>query len=316
MSPPQPAAVAFVSPAAPTRPPLARYAWLSVAAAVVTIGLKASAYAMTGSVGLLSDALESVVNLVAALVAVGAIHVASRPSSEDYAHGYAKIEYFSSGVEGTLIMVAAVGIAAAAAERLVHPRELEELGVGLAISVGASLVNLATARVLLRAGKREGSIVLEADGHHLMTDVWTSVGVVIGVAGVALTGLRWLDPALAILVAVQIVVSGVRLVRRSVSGLLDASLPGEERAVVAGILDRHAHAGVRWHALRTRQAGSRSFVTVHVLVPGTWTVNRGHALLEQIEEEIRAALPRVTVVTHLEPVEDPASWEDQGLDRQ
>lgn len=277
--------------------------------------MKTGAWALTGSVGLLSDALESVVNLLAAVVALWALRVAERPQDDDYAHGYAKAEYFSSGVEGSLILVAAAGIAASAAARLASPRPLERVGLGLVVSCAASLVNLVVARVLLRAGKQHGSIALEADGHHLMTDVVTSVGVVVGTTAVALTGLAWLDPVVALVVAAHIVAQGAALLRRAVQGLLDASLPPDERARVVAALDRLANGDARWHALRTRQAGSRRFVSVHVLVPGDWSVRRGHELLERVEAAIRDELPRTTVITHLEPVDDPASWSDQGLDR-
>lgn len=295
---------------------LTRFAWLSIAAALVTIGLKAGAYLLTGSVGLLSDALESLVNLVAAVVALVVLAVAARPPDDDHAYGHGKAEYFSSGVEGGLIIVAAASIGYAAVGRLLSPAPLEEVGLGLAISVAASAINLAVARVLLQAGRHYHSITLEADAHHLMTDVWTSAGVVLGVALVALTGWERLDPIIALIVAANIVWSGARLLRRSVLGLLDTALPKEERAAVLDVLERfRAEQGVQFHALRTRQAAARRFVSMHVLVPGEWSVQRGHLLLEQIERAVRAALPNVTVFTHLEPIEDPASFEDQHLDR-
>ena len=295
---------------------LTRFAWLSIAAALVTIGLKAGAYLLTGSVGLLSDALESLVNLVAAVVALVVLAVAARPPDDDHAYGHGKAEYFSSGVEGGLIIVAAASIGYAAVGRLLSPAPLEEVGLGLAISVAASAINLAVARVLLQAGRHYHSITLEADAHHLMTDVWTSAGVVIGVALVALTGWERLDPIIALIVAANIVWSGARLLRRSVLGLLDTALPKEERAAVLDVLERfRAEQGVQFHALRTRQAAARRFVSMHVLVPGEWSVQRGHLLLEQVERAVRAALPNATVFTHLEPIEDPLSFEDQQLDR-
>lgn len=296
-------------------PRLARFAWLSVATAFVTIALKLAAWRLTGSVGLLSDALESFVNLAAAVMALAMITVAARPPDEEHAFGYGKAEYFASGAEGTLILVASAGIAWAAIGRLLHPRPLEQAGLGLALSAAASLVNLAVARVLLSAGRRHHSIALEADGHHLMTDVWTSAGVIVGIGAVAATGWRWLDPVVALGVAAQIVWMGVRLVRRSWLGLLDAALPGPERAALQAVLDRHGADGVHFHAVRTRQAGARRFVDMHVLVPGAWTVRRGHDLLEAIEADVRAALPRAIVFTHLEALEDPASFRDQDLDR-
>lgn len=294
---------------------LARFAWLSIAAAIVTIALKSAAYLLTGSVGLLSDALESVVNLVAALITLGMVSLAARPPDEDHAWGYGKAEYFSSGAEGALILGAAGAIVWAAIPRLQHPRPIESVGFGLAVSVAASLVNLVVARILLRAGRRHHSIALEADAHHLMTDVWTSAGVLAGVLAVALTGWQILDPLIAIAVAGQILWTGVKLVRRSAVGLLDRSFEPAEQAAVQAVLDRRAGAAIQFHALRTRQAGARRFVTVHVLVPGDWSVHQGHALCEQLELEISAAVPNTTVLTHLEAVEDPASFQDQDLDR-
>lgn len=295
---------------------LTRFAWLSIGAAVATIGLKAGAYLLTGSVGLLSDALESLVNLVAAVVALVVLTVAARPPDEDHAYGHGKAEYFSSGVEGGLILIAAVSIAYAAITRLLDPQPIEQAGLGLVISVAASVINLVVARVLMQAGRHYHSITLEADAHHLMTDVWTSVGVVIGVAAVALTGWERLDPIIALIVAANIIWSGARLLQRSALGLLDTALPADERAQVVAILTAHSEReGTQYHALRTRQAGARRFVSVHILVPGSWTVQSGHALLERIESDVRAALPNTTTFTHLEPIEDPESFEDQTLDR-
>jgi len=296
-------------------PNLTRYAWLSIAAALATIGLKSAAYLVTGSVGLLSDAVESVVNLVGAVMALGMLTVASRPADEDHSYGHSKAEYFASGVEGTLILVAALSIGVAAGRRLLAPQALEEVGAGLAISVGASLVNLAVALLLRRAGRQYHSITLEANAQHLFTDVWTSAGVIVGVTAVAATGWLRLDPVVALLVALNILWTGTNIVRRSVLGLMDTALPPEELAAVKAALDRHLSAGVEYHALRTRQSGARRFVSFHVLVPGDWTVHRGHELLEDIEARIRVAVPNVTVFTHLESLDDPASWDDQHLDR-
>jgi cation diffusion facilitator family transporter len=298
-----------------TRPSLARFAWLSIAAAVVTIGMKTAAWLLTGSVGLLSDAAESVVNLVAAITTLGMLTVAARPPDEDHAYGHDKAEYFASGVEGSLIIVAAVAIAWSAVNRLLHPAPIEQVGLGLVVSTGASLVNLAVSRVLFRAGKKHHSIALEADAHHLMTDVWTSVGVIAGIGVVALTGWDRLDPIVAIAVALNITWSGVKLMRRSALGLLDTSLPPDEQAAVQQVLEAHRGPEVQFHALRTRQAASRRFVSVHVLVPGSWNVSRGHALLERIEHEVRQVIPNAHVLTHLEALEDPASYADEGLDR-
>jgi cation diffusion facilitator family transporter len=294
---------------------LTRYAWLSIAAAVVTITLKVGAWLLTGSVGLLSDAAESAVNLVAALAALWMLTLAARPADEDHSYGYSKAEYFASGVEGALILVAAAGIAWTALGRLLNPAPIEQVGLGLGVSVAASLVNFGVARVLFRAGERHHSIALEADARHLMTDVWTSAGVLVGVGLVGLTGYDRLDPAIALLVAANIVWSGSRLLHRSAKGLLDTALVADEQQKIAEVLARHAADHVQFHAVRTRQAAARRFVDMHVLVPGAWSIERGHDLCETIEREIRAVIPNVTVLTHLEPVESPASFEDQGLDR-
>ncbi len=294
--------------------PLTRFAWLSIAAAVVTMALKTVAYLLTGSVGLLSDALESLVNLVGALMALSMLTVAARPADENHAYGHGKAEYFSSGVEGTLILVAAASIALAAVPKLITPRPLERIGLGLAVSVAASLVNLGVALVLLRAGKRRRSITLEANAHHLMTDVWTSAGVLAGVGAVALTGWQRLDPIVALAVAGNIVWTGVGIVRRSVSGLMDTAMPAEDQETLQKVLAPHLQGGVKCHALRTRQSGALRFVTFHVLVPGDWTVQRGHQLLESMEADVRRALPGVIVLTHLESLEEPASWDDGSLE--
>jgi cation diffusion facilitator family transporter len=297
------------------QPALRRYAVMSIAAAVATIGLKGAAYGITGSIGLLSDALESLVNLLAAVVALIALWVAAKPADEDHAYGHNKAEYFSSGFEGALILVAAVSIGYAAVQRLLHPRPLEQAGLGLAISAVAAIINLAVSRVLLRAGRAYGSITLEADAHHLMTDVWTSAGVIAGVGAAALTEWRVLDPLVALAVAANIVRTGVNLLRRSALGLLDTALPETMRQDITAVLDAHATNGVRYHALRTRQAGRWHFISFHVLVPGHWTVQRGHDLLERIEDQVRARVPLSTVFTHLEPIEDPLSFQDQRLER-
>lgn len=298
-----------------TQPTLRRYALISIAAAIVTIGLKGAAYALTGSVGILSDAFESLVNLAAAIVALLALSAAARPADDDHAYGHTKAEYFSSGFEGGLILVAAGSIAYAAIRRLLVPHPIEQAGLGLGVSAVASLVNLGVARLLFAAGRRYDSITLEADAQHLMTDVWTSGGVIAGVGAAVLTGWQILDPLVAILVAANIVRTGVNLIRRSALGLLDTSLPENLRREICGRLDALAADGVHWHALRTRQAGRWRFISFHVLVPGDWTVQRGHDLLERIEDEVRLAVPFSTVFTHIEPIEDPASFQDQRLER-
>lgn len=296
-------------------PALGRFAWLSIAAAVATIALKMTAWRLTGSVGLLSDAMESIVNLVAAIMTLLMLNVAARPPDEEHAFGHGKAEYFASGAEGALILLAAVGIGWTAAGRLLSPQPLEQVGLGVVVSTAASLVNLAVSRVLLAAGKRYHSIALEADAHHLMTDVWTSAGVLGAIGLVALTGWNVLDPIIAIAVAIQIVWTGVQLMRRSALGLLDSALSAPELAAVRQVLAGHEGPEVRFHAVRTRMAGARRFVSMHVLVPGDWTVRRGHDLLEVVEGQVRQALPHASVFTHLEALEDPASWQDEALDR-
>lgn len=294
---------------------LVRLIHLSIAAALATIALKTAAWLLTGSVGLLSDAAESGVNLVAALFALMVLHWAARPADAEHAYGHEKAEYLAAGAEGAMIILAAGVIGYAAITRLLDPRELDDIGLGLAVSVFASVINLAVARLLIAEGKRSRSLVLEADGRHLMTDVWTSVGVVVGVAAVAVTGWERLDPIVALLVAANIVVTGVMLIRGFTGGLLDRALPPEERRAVEDVLEGFGADGVRFHALRTRRAGRRAFVSVHVLVPGEWTVQRGHNLAERIEADIRAVLHRSTVFTHLEPIEDASSFADTELDR-
>jgi cation diffusion facilitator family transporter len=294
---------------------LTRYAWLSIAAAILTIGLKSLAWLLTGSVGLLSDAVESLVNLVGATIALSMLIVATRPADKGHQFGHSKAEYFSSGAEGFLILIAAAGIGVAAVRRIVSPRGIEQVGIGLAVSILASAINLVVARILLKAGKTHDSITLEADARHLMTDVWTSAGVIVGVGAVALTGWQLLDPIVALAVAANIIRTGVHVMRRSVAGLMDAALPQEEYDKVQKVLDRYKEQGIQFHALLTRQAAGRRFVSVHVLVPGKWTTHKGHHVLEDIEAEIRQALPGVTVFTHMEPVEDPLSFQDIEIDR-
>ena len=298
-----------------TSPSLKPYLWLSMGAALATIALKGGAWLLTGSVGLLSDALESLVNLAGAGMALAMLSIAERPQDEGHAFGHGKAEYFSSGFEGLLIVLAAIAIAITAAERLLYPQPLAAVGVGLAISAVAALINLVVGRILLLAGRQHRSITLEADAHHLLTDVWTSAGVIVGVGAVSLTGWLWLDPTLALLVAANIVWTGWRLLQRSINGLMDGSLPPEQHARVLAVLDRYRSQGIDYHALRSREAGARSFISVHILLPGTWTLARAHDLVEVIEREIRDALPRATVFTHLEPREDPTSHQDLGLDR-
>ena len=292
-----------------------KFALLSIAAALATIALKMLAWWLTESVGLLSDALESGVNLAGATAMLAMLIIAARPADDEHAFGYSKAEYFASGFEGTLILIAAFAIAATAIERLLNPRPLEHIGSGLAVSVAAALINYAVARRLFEAGQLYQSIALEADARHLMTDVWTSVGVIAGVGAVVLTGWQHLDPLIALAVAAHILWAGFSLMKRSALGLLDRALPAGERATLERLLDRYRAKGIDFHALRTRQAGARSFVSMHVLVPGDWSVTHGHDLMEEIEDEIRAVLPGASVFTHLEPLEHPASYRDIHLDR-
>lgn len=292
------------------------YTWLSIAAALVTMALKFFAYRLTGSIGLLSDAVESVVNLIAALVALWALWLASRPADEEHHYGHSKAEYFSSGLEGALILVAAASIAVAAWPRLFHPQQLEHVGLGLGVSVVAAAINGAVAYLLWQGGKRYRSVTLNADARHLLTDVWTTVGVIVAVALVNLTGWLILDPLIAIAVAFNVMWAGVQLIRESGYGLLDTALPQVDQDTIARVLEPYRLEGIEFHALRTRRSGSRRFVSLHVLVPGAWTVQKGHDMCERIEMALRRAMPETTVFTHLEPREDPLAWDDQGLDRQ
>ncbi|MEA5417433.1 cation diffusion facilitator family transporter [Synechococcus sp. BA-132 BA5] len=289
------------------------YILLSVAAAVATIVLKTAAWRLTGSVGLLSDAMESGVNLVAALGAFWALSLAAKPADRTHHYGHFKAEYFSSGLESVLIVLAALAIIYSAVGRLQQPEPLEQLGLGMALSLVATALNGLVAWVLLRASRHFHSITLRADAHHLFTDVWTSCGVLVGIGLVKLTGLTILDPLIAIAVALNITLTGWNLLRETASGLLDRSLPFDEQERLEALLAAHETAGIRFHALRTRVAGSRRFVAFHVLVPGHWTVQAGHDLCDKLELEIATALPRSDVLTHLEPIEDPKAWDDQGF---
>ena len=295
---------------------LKKFVYLSIAAAIVTIALKFSAYFYTGSMGLLSDALESCVNLVAALVALIMIHIAEMPADERHEFGHTKAEYFSSAIEGGLIMVAAFSIIWSAVPRLIAPRPIENVGLGLAISLSASLINLSVAAVLLKNAKRHKSLLLEADGKHLMTDVWTSAGVIVAVLLVNWTGWLLIDPIIAILVALNIVWTGFKLLKRSADGLLDAAIPDDDLKLVTDYLDSITTEEIDYHSLMTRQAGMRKFISLHLLVPGSWSIQKGHDYAEEIEETIEGMFAElVTVSTHLEPIEDPASMKDIGIDR-
>lgn len=295
---------------------LKKFIYLAIAAAVATISLKLFAYFLTGSVGLFSDALESVVNLIAAIVALFMITLAEKPADEEHAFGHHKAEYFSSAIEGGLIVLAAFSIIWAAIPRIIHPQPLENVGIGLLVSFGASLINLAVGLILIKNGRKNNSITLEADGRHLMTDVYTSVGVLIGIGVVKLTGWLVLDGIVAIGVALNIVWTGYQLMRRSALGLLDSGIPEVDRMKIAKALEPLKQQNLDYHSLLTRQAGQRKFIALHVLMPGSWTIQEGHNKIEEIESDIRELFDSpVTVFTHLEPIEDPASMNDIGIDR-
>ena len=295
---------------------LERFAWLSIGAALATIALKMLAWWLTGSVGLLSDALESLVNLAAALLALSMLRVAAAPPDAEHPYGFSKAEYFAAGIEGALIVLAAAGIVMSAVPRLVAPQPLDTPFLGVALTVAASIINLLVGLTLIRIGKREHSITLEADGRHLMTDVWTSAAVVVGVVLVAITGWLRLDPIVALGVAVHIVWTGIGLMRRSWKGLLDAAISDADTAEVNKLFDEYSRRyGMAFHALRTRQAGARRFISFHMLVPDAWTVAQAHQLSEEIESRIRSMVENAAVFTHIEPISDPASYDDQKLDR-
>jgi cation diffusion facilitator family transporter len=279
------------------------------------MALKGLAAWITGSVGLLSDSLESLVNLGAALLALWMLRMAAEPPDEKHPFGYSKAEYFSAVVEGGLIVAAATAIVGTAAPRLFAPQPIAAYGLGLAISVAATAINLGVALVLLRAGRKHHSVALEADAQHLLSDVWTSLGIVVGVGAIALTGWLILDPLIAIAVAVYIVWTGMRVMRRSLLGLMDRALPETELEAIRAVLEPYKAKGLDYHALRTRRAGRHRLVELHLLVPGGMTVHDGHAVAEEIEERIRAALPGTAVLTHLEPIEAAASYADQDLFR-
>lgn len=285
-------------------------------AAVVTITIKMLAWWHTASVGLLSDALESFVNLGAALLALWMLRLSAMPPDDAHPFGRTKAEYFASGAEGALIAIAAATIAWAALPRLLDPRPIQTPGLGIGLAVAASAVNLGTALVLFRGAKRHHSIALEADARHLMTDVWTTAGVIAGVVLVVATGWLRLDPIVALAVAANILWTGAKLVTRSVAGLLDAAIGADELEGLNEVLDayREQH-GVAFHAIRTRRAGVRRFVSFHLLVPDQWTVEKAHDLSEEIEERIREVVPNVTTLTHIEPITHPSSYEDIDLDR-
>lgn len=293
-----------------------KYIYLSIVAAIVTIGLKFAAYGLTGSMGLFSDALESFVNLIAAVVALIVLRISEKPADEGHEFGHSKAEYFSSAIEGALILIAAFSIIYSAVPRLTHPTPLEHVSVGLLISLSASMVNLIVGQTLIRNGKKMKSLLLEADGKHLMTDVWTSVGVIVAIGLVYWTGWMILDPIIAIIVALNIVYTGYKLVARSASGLMDESIDDSEIRQITSYLESLKEQQMDYHSFKTRQAGQRKFISFHLLVPGEWTVKQGHDQADKIEEYIEDMFAEaVTVTTHLEPLHDPASLKDIGIDR-
>lgn len=288
---------------------LRRYALLSIAAAVITIGMKSTASILTGSVGLFSDALESGVNLLAAVTAYYSLRYAARPADENHTFGHEKIEYFASGLEGALILLAGIGTALYAIDRIVNPEPLRRIDLGMGIALAASTVNFVVARILLRVGRNSQSFILEADGHHLMTDVYTSVVVVSGLLLVSATGIAILDPLLALGVSLLILITGVRLLRRSFHGLMDHALPSEIQNRLREEIRSALPAGTDFHALRTRQAGTRTFAEFHLLVSGNSTVRSAHELAHLVEDRIRSTMPELIVTIHIEPIDDPSSWE-------
>lgn len=298
------------------KPSLKKFIYLAIVAAVATISLKLFAYSLTGSVGLFSDALESCVNLIAAVVALFMITLAEKPADEEHAFGHNKAEYFSSAIEGGLIVLAAFSIIWSAIPRLLTPQPLENIGIGLLVAVGASGINLAVGLILVKNGRKNNSITLEADGKHLLTDVYTSAGVLIGIGLVKLTGWLALDAIVAIGVAINILWAGFQLMRRSALGLLDSGIPEDERLKVIQVLEKLKSQNVDFHALLTRQAGQRKFISVHILMPGQWTIQECHDILEKVEKDIRELFDSpVTVFTHPEPIGDIVSMHDIGLDR-
>lgn len=298
-------------------PSLKKFIYISIAAAILTISLKLIAYLLTNSVGLLSDAMESCVNLVAAVVALIMIRIAEKPPDEEHEFGHNKAEYFSSAVEGGLIVLAAFSIIWSAVPRIIHPEPLENIGIGLLVAVGASLINLAASRILVKNGKKYNSITLEADGKHLMTDVLTSAGVLLGIGLIKLTGWMRLDGIVAIGVALNIIWTGYQLIKRSALGLLDTAFPKDEMDSIRRVLEKYEQQNIQFHSLMTRQSGQRKFIFVHILMPGTMDIQQGHNIAEKVENDMRMLFPntQTTAFTHLEPVEDPVSMLDISIDR-
>jgi cation diffusion facilitator family transporter len=298
-------------------PSLKKFVYIAIAAAILTISLKFTAYLLTNSVGLLSDALESCVNLVAAVVALLMLKLAEKPPDQEHGFGHNKAEYFSSAIEGGLIVLAAFSIIWSAVPRIIHPQPLENVGMGLLVAVGASLINLAASTILVKNGKKYNSITLEADGKHLMTDVLTSGGVLLAIGLIKLTGWLRLDGIVAIGVAINIIWTGYQLIKRSALGLLDTAFPKDEMDDIWQVLGKYEQQNIRFHSLMTRQSGQRKFIFVHILMSGKMDIQQGHNLAEKVENDIRMLFPntQTTVFTHLEPIEDPVSMLDISIDR-
>ena len=290
-------------------------ALLTIFAAIITIGLKIVAYILTASVGLLSDVLESGLNLFSATMMTIAVVVAALPPDEGHRFGHYKAEYFSSGTQGVLLLVASIAILVSGVSRLLVPQPLMRIDIGLILAAVAAVINFLVARILFRVSRRRESVALDAEARHLMTDVWTTTGVILGLGLSYLADSLLIDPFIALAVGLHIAIQGYRITKGAISGLMDASLSPDEVAQIKSILDAQQLAGIEYHALRTRRSGTQRFVSVHIQVPGRWSVQRGHDLLEAIEADIRAKLPRVAVLTHLEPIEDPVSWQDIELNR-
>lgn len=292
------------------RKSIASIMWISIVASVLTIGLKWFAFSITGSVGFMSDALESGINLLAAIVAFYSLTVAARPADIEHPFGHEKAEYFSSLAEGVLIIIAAFGIAYAAINRMYHPQPLESLGFGMLLSVGATLVNLITARILLYYSKKYNSITIEADARHLMTDVWTTVGIILGIFLVKLTGWQLLDPIMAILVALSIVYTGIKLVFRSMDGLMDSRVSEKDMILIREVLNAYKSDEIDYHALYTRRASAKQFITFHLLFPGEYTVHQAHEVTKKVEADLKLKLPLADIFIHVEPLNDPDAFDD------
>lgn len=292
------------------RKSLAPIVWFSIIASILTISIKSAAYYITSSVGFLSDAMESFINLAAGILAFVMLTIAARPPDKEHPFGHDKAEYFSSLIEGVLIVLAAIGIVYAAINRMYHPRQLDELNMGMLLSFLASLINLATSRILLHYGRKHNSITLEADSQHLMTDVWTTVGIIFGILLVKLTNWQLLDPLMAIAVAISIVYTGTKIIIRSTDGLMDTKLSEKELIVIRQILTRYKVEEIDYHALYTRQASSKRFISFHLLFPGDFTIYKAHEISKKIEKEIKAEFPYSDIFIHLEPINDPDAFDD------